>query len=125
MFWNVHLKADIRLSSDSSSSYSVAGVLRFRRQNSVQNNYARRFWQLSLKECETILPMLTFDGVNVIINFAGFLAALITYVTFSQFCYGKMTTLKIDNVSIKVWSDSSRPRHPFELCAQSIYIVKR
>ena len=54
---------------------------------------------------------------------AEFVAALITFETFTEFCKGKFTTLEIDNTVAKVWWDSSRcPIFPFDRCAQGLHL---
>ena len=57
------------------------------------------------------------------IGVAEFLAALITFETFTVFCSGKFTTIYMDNVSAKCWWDSSRcPISPFDRCAQGVHL---
>ena len=54
---------------------------------------------------------------------AEFLAALITFETFTEFCSGKFTTVEMDNISAKSWWDSSRcPIAPFDRCAQGVHL---
>ena len=54
---------------------------------------------------------------------AEFLAALITFETFTDLCSGKFTTMEIDNINAKRWWDSSRcPCSPFDRCAQGVHL---
>ena len=67
--------------------------------------------------------MLNLDEVNIHINVAEFVEALITCETFAQFFKSKMRTLEINNVSVKAWLDRARsPRHLFYRCAQSTHL---
>ena len=74
-------------------------------------------------EWSTIHPTPALMPGNIMINEAEFLAALITCVTFSEFCAHKLTVLEIDSTVAKAWLDSSRcPIHPFDRYAQATHL---
>ena len=62
-------------------------------------------------------------SINTLINAAEFLAALITCETFSKFCAGSLSTIRVDNVATKVWLATSRcTKYPLDRCAQDAHL---
>ena len=114
---------NIMLSSDASTSWGMAGVMRFQKDDMRHKGFGGIFWQLSWTEWADISPTGHLKPGNVKINVAEFLAALITCETFASYCRGRYTTLEIDNTAAKSWLDSARcPRFPFDRCAQGVHL---
>ena len=60
---------------------------------------------------------------SVKINPAEFLAALVTYETFTDQCAGQYTLLHLDNTVALQWRRAARcPIHPFDRCAQAVHL---
>ena len=92
---------NVRLTSDASSSYGMAGVMLFEQ---VNNNYIGidgQFWQTSWEAWARIMPAVELAPGRVRINIAEYIAALITCETFADFCAGKMTMIQLDNITAK------------------------
>ena len=110
------------LASDASSAWGMAGVLLFP-ETCSQREFDGLFWQIQWEVWAKRYPMVDLKPGNIKINVAEFLAALITCETFADHCRGKITTIKIDNISAKSWLDSARcPRYPFDRCAQGVHL---
>ena len=89
----------MKLSSDASTSWGMAGVLLFHEDHSLTDNIEGLFWQMTWSEWYRVFPIASLTSGSVKINVAEFLAILITCETFTSFCAGKMTTIETDNVS--------------------------
>ena len=119
---------DVILSSDASTTYGMAGVLTFEYENREYPGLAGLFWQVSWAEWAIMAHMPSLRPGVTEINVAEFIAALITCETFTDFCKGRLTTLKLDNTTAKTWIDTARcTGAPFDRCAQGIhlYLLKR
>ena len=76
-------------------------------------------------EWDRVIASTAIKKEDLHINTAEFLAALITCETFSHFCSGYITTLKLDNLVAKAWLDSSRcTKFPFDRCAQGAHLFR-
>ena len=92
---------DVILSSDASTTYGMAGVLKFGYENRDYPGLAGFFWQVSWAEWSIMAPMSELrPGVAEIIV-AEFISAFITCETFTDLCTGRLTTLQLDNTTAK------------------------
>ena len=106
----------------------MAGVLTFQGRHKDHPGLAGLFWQNSWDEWSNMatVPELKTGKVHIII--AEFIAALVTCETFANFCASRVTTLELDNFTVKAWLDTALcTRAPYDRCAQGIhlYILKR
>ena len=79
----------------------MSGVLRFTEVHANYEGFGGLFWQMSWDEWGGIRSLGDLSVGHVKIGVAEFLAALISFETFADFCSGKFTTLEIDNISAK------------------------
>ena len=101
----------------------MAGVLTFAHGGKHSSGLAGLFWQISWAEWSSMVSTPGLKPGAAEINVAEFLAALITFETFTEFCKGRVTTLEIDNTTAKTWIDTARcTRALFDRCAQGIHL---
>ena len=91
----------IKLASDASALWGMAGVLFFGKRESNARGVEGLFWQLTWPDWYRLFPMVALTMGNIKINVAEFLALLITCETFTPFCTGKITDIETDNISAK------------------------
>ena len=94
-------KNNVKLFSDASSSYGMAGVLLFGQENKDYIGADGLFWQISWVAWARIITTAELAPGDVKINIAEYMAALITCETFADFCAGKITVIQLDNITAK------------------------
>ena len=92
---------DIELFSDASSSYGMAGVMLYDQENKDDICTDGLFWQISWVAWTTVMATAELAPGGVQINIAEYIAALITCETFADFCAGKITVIRVDNITAR------------------------
>ena len=86
-----------RMASDASTSFGMAGVLRFNKRKDTPPYIDGLFWQVDWRRWDRIFSTRAISSLHGNINTAEYLALLITCETFAKQGAGCITYLDIDN----------------------------
>ena len=117
-----------RMASDASTSFGMAGIIRFDRRKDTPPFVDGLFWQIAWDRWDRIFSTRAIPSPRENINTAEYLALLITCETFANQAAGRITYMDVDNRPALAWFEAARcPIFPFDRCGQGthLYLLER
>ena len=112
-----------RMASDASTSFGMAGVIRFDRRKDSPPLIDGLFWQIAWNRWDRIFSTRAISSPRENINTAEYLALLITCETFANQAAGRITFMDVDNRPALAWFEAARcPIFPFDRCGQGTHL---